>query len=106
MSITLQCIYCHRWKSNRHQIIPSQYSQAKGHSRIRAAAFDRENESVCEKSEEVSSMLNRRAAILSFGVSLLSSAAFGIIPGEGLAVVKQGLLAGRVPGLSEPDEQG
>ncbi|KAJ9564939.1 hypothetical protein OSB04_000905 [Centaurea solstitialis] len=29
----------------------------------------------------------------------------GLIPREGLAVVKQGLLAGRIPGLSEPNEQ-
>ena len=29
-----------------------------------------------------------------------------VFRGEGLAVVKQGLLAGRIPGLSKPDEQG
>lgn len=39
------------------------------------------------------------------GVSLLSSAALGL-QRECLAAVKQGLLAGRIPGLSEPDEQG
>lgn len=36
------------------------------------------------------------------GIALISSG----FAGEGLAVVKQGLLAGRIPGLSEPDEQG
>ncbi|KAL3641707.1 PsbP domain-containing protein 4, chloroplastic [Castilleja foliolosa] len=46
--------------------------------------------------------VNRRG-VLSSGLALVSSTAFG---GDGLAVVKQGLLAGRVPGLSEPDEQG
>ncbi|KAI3896796.1 hypothetical protein MKW98_009649, partial [Papaver atlanticum] len=30
----------------------------------------------------------------------------GSFPSDGLAVIKQGLLAGRVPGLSDPDEQG
>nr|XP_043606004.1 psbP domain-containing protein 4, chloroplastic [Erigeron canadensis] len=48
--------------------------------------------------------LGRRIALVS-GVSLVSSAMLGS-PKEGLAVVKQGLLAGRIPGLSEPNEQG
>ncbi|KAJ6405435.1 hypothetical protein OIU84_013404 [Salix udensis] len=39
------------------------------------------------------------------GVSLVSTSVLGSA-GEGLAVVKQGLLAGRIPGLSEPDDQG
>lgn len=39
------------------------------------------------------------------GASLISSSILGF-PGDGFAVVKQGLLAGRIPGLSEPDEQG
>jgi hypothetical protein len=43
--------------------------------------------------------VNRRT-VLASGVSLLG------FPGVSLAVVKQGLLAGRIPGLSEPDEQG
>ncbi|MED6109388.1 PsbP domain-containing protein 4, chloroplastic [Stylosanthes scabra] len=45
------------------------------------------------------SLMNRRA-VLASGVCLLG------FPGESLAVVKQGLLAGRIPGLSEPDENG
>ncbi|KAK7856497.1 psbp domain-containing protein 4 [Quercus suber] len=47
----------------------------------------------------------KRRSVLVSGVSLISSAGLGS-PREGLAVVKQGLLAGRIPGLSEPDEQG
>lgn len=52
--------------------------------------------------------LKRRqlALLLVSGVSLISSSAILGFPEEGLAVVKQGLLAGRIPGLSEPDEQG
>lgn len=59
-----------------------------------------------EKEESTSTMgvLSRRSIFVS-GVSVASSAVLGF-PGDGLAVVKQGLLAGRIPGLSEPDEQG
>lgn len=47
--------------------------------------------------------VTRRSAVAS-AMSLVSTAfAFS---GVGLAAVKQGLLAGRIPGLSEPDEQG
>lgn len=51
------------------------------------------------ESEKCSSLVNRRR-VLASGISLLG------FPSESLAVVKQGLLAGRIPGLSEPDEQG
>lgn len=54
--------------------------------------------------EKWSGLMKRRSVLVS-GVSLISSAGLGS-PREGLAVVKQGLLAGRIPGLSEPDEQG
>lgn len=54
-------------------------------------------------SEENGCEVLRRTAIVS-GASLVSSAILGF-PKEGLAVVKQGLLAGRIPGLSEPNEQ-
>lgn len=54
---------------------------------------------------EFGGVINRREAVAS-GIALLSSAAAFGFPGDGLAVVKQGLLAGRIPGLSEPDEQG
>lgn len=54
--------------------------------------------------EKWSGLMKRRSVLVS-GVSLISSTGLGS-PREGLAVVKQGLLAGRIPGLSEPDEQG
>ncbi|KAL2467873.1 PsbP domain-containing protein 4 [Forsythia ovata] len=87
-------ICCLSWKSNQQMVQPT---PKKGLS-------SRKNIYVDEESEEPLGLLNRRAAIVS-GVSLLSSVAFGF-PGEGLALVKQGPLAGRIPGLSEPDEQG
>ncbi|KAE9608922.1 hypothetical protein Lal_00020488 [Lupinus albus] len=52
------------------------------------------------ESKKLSSLLVNRRTLLASGVSLLG------FQGESLAVVKQGLLAGRIPGLSEPDEQG
>lgn len=55
-------------------------------------------------SDSVDGVMKRRSVLVS-GASLISSAVLGF-PADGLAVVKQGLLAGRVPGLSEPDEQG
>ncbi|KAK1288283.1 hypothetical protein QJS10_CPB19g00016 [Acorus calamus] len=48
-------------------------------------------------------LLGRRSAIV-LGLPLFSAAALGF-PGNGFAI-KQGLLAGRIPGLSEPDENG
>lgn len=51
------------------------------------------------------SELRKRRSVLVSGASLISSSILGF-PGDGFAVVKQGLLAGRIPGLSEPDEQG
>lgn len=51
------------------------------------------------------SELSKRRSVLVSGASLISSSILGF-PGDGFAVVKQGLLAGRIPGLSEPDEQG
>ena len=51
-------------------------------------------------------VLSRRSLLATVsGLSLVSSTSLAF-PGEGLAVVKQGLLAGRVPGLSEPDDEG
>lgn len=76
----------------------------KGCSRIKAAACSKEDVPVNQDCGISASSLNRRTAIVS-GASLISSVVLGF-PGEGSAVVKQGLLAGRVPGLSEPDEEG
>ncbi|KAJ0829207.1 hypothetical protein HanLR1_Chr00c0026g0693711 [Helianthus annuus] len=68
------------------------------HSVIAATKIDAD-------SEENVKVLGRRTALVS-GVSLVSSATLIGFPKDGLAVVKQGLLAGRIPGLSEPNEQG
>ncbi|ESQ46551.1 hypothetical protein EUTSA_v10000289mg [Eutrema salsugineum] len=56
--------------------------------------------------ERCAKVLSRRSVMVSSGFSLVSSTTALVLPGEGLAVVKQGLLAGRVPGLSEPDDEG
>jgi len=63
------------------------------------ASFSKDG-SINEERDKCSSLLVNRRAVLASGVSLLG------FPGVSLAVVKQGLLAGRIPGLSEPDEQG
>uniref|UniRef100_A0A0F7GZ57 Photosystem II reaction center PsbP family protein n=1 Tax=Monsonia marlothii TaxID=163685 RepID=A0A0F7GZ57_9ROSI len=93
------------WRGQFHQKIKIGSRQiqienglSKSQSRIRAGCSevgDREG-SVC---------LKRRTALVS-GISLISSAVLGFSSEEGVAVVNQGLLAGRIPGLSEPDEQG
>lgn len=70
--------------------------------RVQNNAEAKENGFIDEDSEKKSGLLRRRAAIIS-GFSLVS-AVLGFA-GDGLAV-KQGLLAGRIPGLSEPDEKG
>ncbi|KAK9162625.1 hypothetical protein Syun_003527 [Stephania yunnanensis] len=74
--------------------------------RSRAASLSNENGFVGDEDDG----LSRRAALVSVSVSvygwlLVSGVVLGF-PSDGLAVVKQGLLAGRIPGLSEPDEQG
>lgn len=55
----------------------------------------------CED-EWCAKVLSRRSVLASSGFSLASL----VFPGDGFSVVKQGLLAGRVPGLSEPDDEG
>ncbi|XP_065880700.1 psbP domain-containing protein 4, chloroplastic isoform X2 [Euphorbia lathyris] len=50
---------------------------------------------------------SERRWVLVSGISLVSSAVLRFpIEGLAMAAVKQGPLAGRIPGLSEPDEQG
>ncbi|XP_059280155.1 psbP domain-containing protein 4, chloroplastic [Lycium ferocissimum] len=100
---------CLSWKNNLGRQLNSS-NQAisrgvpeKGCSRIKVAACSKEDAPVNQDSENSAGSLNRRLAIVS-GASLISSVL--LFPGEGSAVVKQGLLAGRVPGLSEPDEEG
>ncbi|KAK4433744.1 PsbP domain-containing protein 4, chloroplastic [Sesamum alatum] len=98
MGTIVQSISCLSWRNNR-QIVTSPQS------RIRAAAGSPQNSCCTVENEEFSGALMNRRGVIASGVALVSSAAFGF-PGDGLAVVKQGLLAGRIPGLSEPDEQG
>ncbi|XP_057490481.1 psbP domain-containing protein 4, chloroplastic isoform X2 [Actinidia eriantha] len=108
MGTTSLITCCSSW-TYHPRINAYRHHQRVGHSlsersyRTKASAL-RENGRADEDDGNLSGFLNRRQALLS-GVSLISSAVLGF-PGEGLAVVKQGLLAGRVPGLSEPDEQG
>ncbi|XVE55212.1 hypothetical protein DITRI_Ditri03aG0141400 [Diplodiscus trichospermus] len=89
------------WKYHR-QIALS--SSENGISKASAVPGSRGNGLVDKGKEESWRILGRRSVLVS-GISVASSAVLGF-PGEGLAVVKQGLLAGRIPGLSEPDEQG
>lgn len=82
----------------------AQSSLENGACSTKSEASSREYGVLNGEAEKVSGILKRRSVVLS-GASLVSSAVLGF-PGDGLAVIKQGLLAGRVPGLSEPDEQG
>lgn len=88
--------------SCNHFLIHS--SQEGGTSRGKTTPGSRENCSLHEENENYSGFLQRRSFLVS-GLSLACTSVLGF-PGKGLAVVKQGLLAGRIPGLSEPDEQG
>lgn len=106
---TTRC--CLSWTSSNHRSIPSRHlvtisASEKGDSISRriSAADSSEKVKRVEESERLCLTLGRRSAMVS-GFSLVTSATVGF-PGDCLAVVKQGLLAGRVPGLSEPDEQG
>jgi hypothetical protein len=69
----------------------------------RAAAVVRCRSGSHEQERDGMALLGRRDALASAaacGVSVLGFA------GDGLAVAGQGLLAGRIPGLSEPDKNG
>ncbi|KAJ4846558.1 PsbP domain-containing protein 4, chloroplastic [Turnera subulata] len=99
------CRYQHRQQvvSCNHLLLNS--SQDCRASRIKITPNSRDNTcSPHEENQTSSGSLQRRSLLVS-GLALVSASALGF-PRDGLAVVKQGLLAGRVPGLSEPDEQG
>lgn len=81
-----------------------QSSLKNGIPRTKVAADSRGNGLVDGEAEKLSGFLKRRS-VLASGISLFCSAVLGF-PSESLAVVKQGLLAGRIPGLSEPSEEG
>lgn len=97
--------------SNHHVVVAPSFSE-RCPPTAKASAFASELRENCGIDEEGRILrridLKRRqlALLLVSGVSLISSSAVLGFPEEGLAVVKQGLLAGRIPGLSEPDEQG
>uniref|UniRef100_A0A0F7CYN4 Photosystem II reaction center PsbP family protein n=1 Tax=Geranium phaeum TaxID=379952 RepID=A0A0F7CYN4_9ROSI len=81
------------------------FSYKRSHPQLLGSnGFSRTRTRACAQVGGENGILKRRAALVS-GISLISSSVLGF-SGEGLAVVKQGLLAGRIPGLSEPDEQG
>ncbi|KAI4307184.1 hypothetical protein L6164_030398 [Bauhinia variegata] len=99
------CVFS--WRSPQHmQMPPSVHSLCQSSPleseilRTRAASSSKESGSIIGEIERHSPLLVSRRTILASGVSLLG------LPGDSLAVVKQGPLAGRIPGLSEPDEQG
>ncbi|XVE95625.1 hypothetical protein REPUB_Repub02eG0114300 [Reevesia pubescens] len=108
MGTTLFC-GCSSFSWKCHQQVATSWSfayssQENGIPKAKAVSATRGNGLVDKEKEESWGIWSRRSILVS-GISLASSAVLGF-PGEGLAVVKQGLLAGRVPGLSEPDEQG
>lgn len=79
-----------------------------GHKKIAAHQRSDSDSNIprgCEDERCAKVTVLRRRSVMASGFSLVSSTALGF-PGEALAVVKQGLLAGRVPGLSEPDDDG
>jgi hypothetical protein len=97
-----------QWRYNHQQIVPDNHllshSQKSFPSRAKITAESRKNGFLDGENEKSAWFLKRRSVLVS-GVSLVSTSVLGSA-GEGLAVVKQGLLAGRIPGLSEPDDQG
>lgn len=96
-ALSTTSVLCWRNPQHMHIISPSSQTLQNGTLRTVAASASKD---ISIESDKCSSLLVNRRTILASGVSLLS------FPGESLAVVKQGLLAGRIPGLSEPDEQG
>ncbi|KAM6542582.1 hypothetical protein CsatB_007029 [Cannabis sativa] len=111
MTLIPSCSFSCNYHQYHHQIIPShtliaQSSIENELSRTKGAVGSRANSSCVDKeTEKFCGVLKRRSVLLS-GFSLISSAAVMGYPNESLGVVKQGLLAGRVPGLSEPNEEG
>ncbi|KAH7525191.1 psbP domain-containing protein 4, chloroplastic [Ziziphus jujuba] len=109
MGTTLFTSCSFTWTCHHQQTVPSHYLLAQsslenGISRTKVAIDSRGNSLVDGEAEKLSGFFKRRS-VLASGISLLSSAVLGF-PSDSLAVVKQGLLAGRVPGLSEPNEEG
>lgn len=80
-------------------------SNEMGSPRMKANQKLDEIGAVGEEADRVLGLLNRRS-LLASGASLVSSVTALGLPRQSFGVVKQGPLAGRVPGLSEPNEQG
>lgn len=96
---------CFAWKTIRQKSLRTNYHNTQNlvvHSSLGSAET-----SIDDSTDKLhSGLIKRRSLILQSGVvPLLSSLAVFEFPAPGLAVVKQGLLPGRVPGLSEPDEE-
>ncbi|KAI9077568.1 hypothetical protein K1719_040500 [Acacia pycnantha] len=94
------------WSSSKHMPThPSSHSVCCSSPenealRTRAASGSKGADFVNGESEKRSTLMLNRRTTLASAVSVLG------FPRDSLAAVKQGLLAGRIPGLSEPDEQG
>ncbi|XP_061348124.1 psbP domain-containing protein 4, chloroplastic [Gastrolobium bilobum] len=103
-ALSTTSVFC--WRNRQHMHMPPSseslchFSLQNGVLRTVAASVSKDSCLISRESENCSTLLVNRRTVLASGVSLLG------FPGESLAVVKQGPLAGRIPGLSEPDEQG
>lgn len=110
MGTTLFTSCSFSWRCHQQLLIPSnhllaQSSLENGISRAKVTPDSGDQSGLLDgEVEKCSGVMKRRSVFIS-GFSLISSAVLGS-PREGLAVVKQGPLAGRIPGLSEPDQQG
>lgn len=110
MGTTLFISCSFSWRCHQQLLIPSnhllaQSSLENGISRAKVTPDSGDQSGLLDGEVEKCSGVMKRRSVFVSGVSLISSAVLGS-PREGLAVVKQGSLAGRIPGLSEPDEQG
>ncbi|KAL8139524.1 hypothetical protein V2J09_005545 [Rumex salicifolius] len=97
---------CFPWKTSthKHNLLHSSGELVFSRTTI-AAQYDQGEDKISSEKDKKLSGLNRRSILLS-GVPVISTLSALAMPEQSLAVIKQGPLAGRIPGLSEPDEQG
>jgi hypothetical protein len=95
-ALALSLCFCFRESRRLEQI--------RGFRRAQVCARAEKRYSGSKILEEVEMRIGRRDAIIS-GFSMVSSWLALDYTAEAMAV-KQGLLAGRIPGLSDPDERG
>ncbi|KAH7680977.1 Photosystem II protein [Dioscorea alata] len=81
------------------------YPQRQMHAKSHKRQVTSDNDDNEKHHQQQLGYYGSRRWALSSGLCLASGLVFSS-PEDVLAVVKQGLLAGRIPGLSEPDEQG